>query len=180
MFSIPSVLVWLASNWRVVAIAMLLAVPSLYATLMKHQRDSARDTIKEMVLAGNLQEERTKAEIARQQEVTKGVVDEHAKRLDRVRTDNKRLSEQLQQYASRSIVPAIPDSASGDDDPVACFDRGALNRELAGVFQRYAAGLSGIALEGEGVSAAFAACQEWVLKEAAKSQAPLEASPQPR
>jgi hypothetical protein len=75
--------------------------------------------------------------------------------------DNKRLSEQLRELASRSIVPALPDAPGGDDDPIACFDRGALNRELAGVLQRLAERLSTIALEGESVSAAFAACQEW-------------------
>lgn len=159
-------MIWLFSNWRVVAIAALLVVPSLYAAVLKHQRDAARATVQEMTVAARMQEERTKAEIARQKSITKGVEDEHKKRLNRLSADAKRLRDELRANASRSIVPAVPDTAGSGDEPVACFDRGLLNTELAGVFQRFAARLSGVAGEGEGVSAAFAACAGWALNEA--------------
>ena len=123
----------LLANWRLVVIAALLAVPSLYAAVLKHQRDSAQSTIKEMVVEARLQNERTKAEIARQQSITKGVDDEHKKRINRLSADAQRLRVELREQASRSLVPALPDTPAGSDDPVACFERGTFNSELAGV-----------------------------------------------
>lgn len=166
-----SVLLWVLSNWRVVALTALIAVPSLYAAVMKHQRDAARATVGEMVVAARLQEERTKAEIERQQLVTKGIEDEHKNRVARLGADAQRLRSELQQYASRSVVPAVPDPAGSGDDHIACFDRGALNGELEGVLQRLAERFVGIAIEGEGVSAAFAACSGWAIGEDAKREA---------
>jgi hypothetical protein len=58
----------------------------------------------------------------------------------------------------RETVP----SQSGPD-PIACFDRGKLNQELAGLIERAAERLSGIAREGEGVAADYRACQAWAL-----------------
>jgi len=49
------------------------------------------------------------------------------------------------------------------DDPIACFDRRKLNEELAGLLNRHAERLSGIAREGEGVAADFRACKAWAL-----------------
>lgn len=165
-----NVLLMLLSNWRLVAIGALVAVPSLYGFVMKHQRDSARAELHEMAVAARIQEERTQAEIARQKSITKGVEDEHKKRLNRLSADAQHLRDELRANASRSIVPAVPDTAGSGDEPVACFDRGLLNAELAGVFQRFAARLSGVAGEGEGVSAAFAACAGWALNEAKPQQ----------
>lgn len=161
-------MIWLLANWRLVAIASLLVVPSLYAAVLKHQRDGARNTIKEMIVEARLQEERTKAEIARQKSITKGVDDEHKKRINRLSADAERLRGELLEHARREFVSAIPDTPGGGDDAIACFDRGALNAELGGVLQRLAERLTGIAGEGESVSAAFAACSEWAVKEAAK------------
>jgi hypothetical protein len=58
----------------------------------------------------------------------------------------------------RETVP----SQSGPD-PIACFDRGKLNQELAGLLERAAERLSGIAREGEGVAADFRACKAWAV-----------------
>jgi hypothetical protein len=58
----------------------------------------------------------------------------------------------------RETVP----SQSGPD-PIACFDRGKLNQELAGLIERAAERLSGIAREGEGVAADYRACQAWAV-----------------
>jgi hypothetical protein len=156
------------ANWRLIVIGALLAVPSIYATVLKFQRDAARETVQQMIVEARLQEERTKAEIARQKDITKGITDEHKKRINRLNADAVRLRGELLEHARREFVSAVPDPAGSGDEPVACFDRGALNAELGGVFQRFAARLTGIAGEGESVSAAFAACSEWAVKEAAK------------
>jgi hypothetical protein len=160
-------MIWFLANWRLVAIAVLVIVPSAYGFVMKLQRDSARAVIAEMTIEARLQAERTKAEVSRQQQVTKEIDDAHKKRQNRLASDNARLRDELRQAASVSLVPAIPDATGGDDDPVACFDRGVLNAELTGVLQRLAARLGGIAGEGEAAGAAFAACSEWVKRELA-------------
>lgn len=160
-------MIWLLQNWRLVAVGLLVAVPSLYGFAMKHQRDSARATIAEMTVAARIQEERTKAEIQRQKTITEELDRAHKKTAARIGADNARLRDELRDAASRSIVPATPETAgSGDDDPVACFDRGAINRELAGVLQRHAERLGAIALAGENTAEAFAVCQSWAMKQA--------------
>jgi hypothetical protein len=58
----------------------------------------------------------------------------------------------------RETVP----SQSGPD-PIACFDRGKLNEELAGLYERLSQRLTGIAREGEGVAADYRACQAWAV-----------------
>jgi hypothetical protein len=58
--------------------------------------------------------------------------------------------------------PTVESSTSGND-PIACFDRGKLNEELAGYFGRLAERLSGIAREGEGLAADYRACQAWAV-----------------
>jgi hypothetical protein len=68
-----------------VVIALLLAVPSLYAAVLKHQRDSARATIKEMVARRKAPRGAHEGRNRTSAGITKGVDDEHAKRLDRVR-----------------------------------------------------------------------------------------------
>jgi hypothetical protein len=55
------------------------------------------------------------------------------------------------------------ESAGSGNDPVACFDRRKLNEELAGLYERHAERLTGIAKSGEGVAAAFRACQAWAV-----------------
>lgn len=160
----------LLAHWRLIGIGALVIIPALYAMVMKLQRDAARATIAEMVIAGRVAEERAKAEIQTQKSITKGIEDDHKKRAARLASDNQRLRGELRELASRSVVPALPDAPDGSDDPIACFDRGALNGELEGVLQRLAERFSAIAAEGESVSAAFAACSEWAVGEA-RSQA---------
>jgi Tfp pilus assembly protein PilE len=167
-----TIVLWIVKNWRFVAIAAAIAIPSLYAALLKHQRDGARDTIAKMVIEARIQEEKTKAEIDRQKTVTEELDRAHKKNAARIVTDNARLRSELHESASRSIVPAVPEaSGSADDDPVACFDRGRINVELTGVLQRYAERLGAIALKGENTAEAFAVCQAWALKEASKRPA---------
>lgn len=165
---LSSIVVFALNHWRAVVICLLLAVPSLYAAVMKHQRDDARATITEMVVAGRVAEEHAKAEIDRQKSITEGVDNDHKKRTNRLASDNQRLRGELHQLAGRSVVPAISDATDGGDDSVACFERGVLNAELEGVLQRFADRLVRIAGEGESVSAAFAACSEWAIGEAGK------------
>lgn len=165
-------MIWLLANWRLAAIGLLVIVPSLYGFAMKHQRDSARETIAKMTTEARLQEEKTKAEIARQKTVTEELDRAHKKNAARIRADNDRLRDELRATASSSLVPAVPESAgSGDDDPIACFDRGGINVELTGVLQRHAERLGAIALKGENTAEAFAVCQAWVMKQAGRQPA---------
>jgi hypothetical protein len=53
--------------------------------------------------------------------------------------------------------------AGSGDQTIACFDRGKLNEELAGLYERLSQRLTGIAQSGEGVSAAFRSCQAWAV-----------------
>lgn len=77
------------------------------------------------------------------------------------------------------INPGKPvNVATGGDEPIACFDRGRLNAELAGWVERHAGALSaalaataqlgdqrftGVARTGEGVAADYRACRAWAL-----------------
>jgi hypothetical protein len=86
------------------------------------------------------------------------------------RTDEEHLA--ARRRAATSVVrvdgpgirprETVQPSGSGND-PIACFDRGKLNEELAGLIERAAERLSGIAREGEGVAADYRACQAWAL-----------------
>ena len=86
------------------------------------------------------------------------------------RTDEEHAS--ARRRAATSVVrvdgPGIKpretvEPAGSGNDPIACFDRGKLNQELAGFLGRHAERLSGIAREGEGVAADFRACKAWAL-----------------
>lgn len=72
------------------------------------------------------------------------------------------------------VVAGEPTVTLGGDEPTVCFERGRLERELAGWAGRAAAGLgqlaarnadrlAGDAQSGEAVAAAFRACQAFVL-----------------
>lgn len=162
-------LLLIVQHWRLVAIGALVIIPSIYAAVLKHQRDAARETIAEMVTEARIQQERANAEIERQKTVTEELDRAHKKNTARIAADNARLRGELRAAASRNIVPAVPESAgSGDDDPIACFDRGRINSELTGVLQRLAERLSTIAGKGESTAEAFAICQAWALKEASR------------
>jgi hypothetical protein len=85
------------------------------------------------------------------------------------RTDEEHLA--ARRRASTSVVrvdgpgikPRETVPTNGGPDPIACFDRGKLNQELAGLIERHAERLSGIAREGEGVAADFRACKAWAV-----------------
>jgi hypothetical protein len=86
------------------------------------------------------------------------------------RTDEEHLA--ARRRASTSVVrvdgPGIKpkptvESSTGGPDPIACFDRGKLNQELAGLIERHAERLSGIAREGEGVASDYRACKAWAV-----------------
>ena len=167
-----TIALWILKNWRVAAIAALVIVPSLYAAVLKHQRDSARAMIAEMVTEARVQQERANAEVERQKTVTEELDRAHKRNAARIASDNARLRVELRDAASRNLVPAVPESTgSGDDEPIACFDRGRINSELTGVLQRFAERLGAIAGKGESTAEAFAVCQAWALKEAARRSA---------
>jgi hypothetical protein len=85
------------------------------------------------------------------------------------RTDEEHLA--ARRRASTSVVrvdgpgikPRETVPTNGGPDPIACFDRRKLNEELAGLIERHAERLSGIAREGEGVAADFRACKAWAV-----------------
>ena len=60
-------------------------------------------------------------------------------------------------------IRATVEPAGSGDQTIACFDRGKLNQELAGFFERHGERLTGVAKSGEGVAAAFRACQAWAV-----------------
>lgn len=171
-------LLWLAANWRVVALASLIAVPSLYAAVMKHQRDSARETIKEMVLAGRRQEERTKQKIESDKRTKEQADNDYKLRIERLNNLASRQHDELQQSARSGVVPAVPASAASSGGAaqqhadVICFSRerlsAAIDAELSAFAERYAASLHA----GASAIAGFKACAAWSLEESAKQRAP--------
>ena len=105
-------------------------------TTERHRRDAMRDS------ANLKNKERTD--------------EEHAAARKRARTAVVRVD-------GPGIKPRETVPSSSGPDPIACFDRGQLNQELAGFLGRHAERLSGIAREGEGTAADFRACKAWAL-----------------
>lgn len=171
-----SVLLWLLGHWRAVALAILVGAPSVYAVLMRLERDAARSQVAEMTAAARVQEERTKAEVTRQKTITEESDRAHKKRLDRLDADARRLKLELQ-HASAGIVPAVPDAA-GDrgsaalDPAVVCFARDRLSRGIEAQLSSFAERYAGSVLAGAGAIAGFQTCATWAIEESAKATRP--------
>lgn len=159
------IVIFLAAHWRTALVLLLVFILAGWGAVMRLERDSARATVAKMEAAGRAQAELTKAHIEEDRQEKERVENDYKARMDRLSRSAVRDRERMLDLASRSIVPAIPDPAGGGDEAAACFDRGELNRELTGVFQRFAERLSTIASEGEGVAAAFQACAAWAIDE---------------
>ncbi len=157
-------LLWLKDNWRLVVFLLVLGALGVQTYRLQGAKAERDILALEKV-------ERTKRDAMR----------EAANLKNKERTDEetsaarKRAASVVVRLNGPGIKPSQPvDVAAGDNDPVACFDRGRLNNELNGwlertgqrltdVLQRHAGRLEGIAREGEGVAADYRACRAWAL-----------------
>lgn len=85
----------------------------------------------------------------------------------------------LARVSVKSTAEPIPAAPGSGDQPTVSFDRGQLNAELAGFTERLAERLSGIAVAGEKVAAAYRACRVWALEAGGRSAAPAPGAASP-
>lgn len=82
--------------------------------------------------------------------------EEHKAALARARAGSVRVDEDPGSAPGAGL-------AGGSDEPVVCYDRGKLEGELAGFYERNAARLTAIAVQGEAIAADARACSAWAL-----------------
>lgn len=137
-------LLWLASNWKLVVIGTIIFALGAYGQTMRIQRDMARneysDFRREVALA---------AQKAAEQALQKTIADE--KKKEEADADNLRLRNDLAVLTKRlrdaransQFLPAAP--ADSGSPASACFSRPDLERAL----QRLDAGVSDLLAEGD-------------------------------
>lgn len=147
---------WLLANWRLIGFLAVLGALGVQSYRLLGTQDEFK----------LYKQEQEAQEHERQQEDARRVA------FDRF---NQRKSDEDYRAALARIPAAgvrvdpvhreaVPAAAPGvSEESTVCFDRGVLNREIAGYFERLAARLSGIAREGEEVAAAYRSCRGWAL-----------------
>jgi hypothetical protein len=144
---------FLLSNWKVLVVGLLV----LALGIQSYRLQGAQGEVRVLTVEAKARSDRD-------------ALRELQNLKNKERTDEEHLA--ARRRASTSVVrvdgPGIKpkptvESSTGGPDPIACFDRGKLNEELAGYLGRHAERLSGIAREGEGVAADFRACRAWAV-----------------
>jgi hypothetical protein len=147
------VITLLLSNWKLVLLGALV----LALGIQSYRLQGAQGEVRVLVTEAKARQERD-------------ALRELQNLKNKERTDEEHLA--ARRRASNSVVrvdgpgikpkPTVESSSSGPD-PIACFDRGKLNQELAGLIDRAAERLSGIAREGEGLASDYRACKAWAV-----------------
>lgn len=149
-------MIWLAANWKIVAVAAIITILAGYGQTMRYQRDSLRveysDYRREIAKAAQLAAEQALKKTIEDQE-WKGKADADNLRL---RGDLAVLTKRLRDArASSNLVPA---AASCPDRPAsACFQRADLERAL----QRLDAGVSDLLGEGDRAIVDLETAKKW-------------------
>lgn len=132
------------------------------------------DSYKALVAAaGKNQEDRTAARIVSDRQTKERLDREYQARTARLDSERAALVASLQQYASRSIVPAIPSTPEGGgtsapNSGVICVARDRLSEGITTSLQRFAGRFGASSQRGASAIADFQACAVWALEEAAK------------
>jgi hypothetical protein len=147
------VITLLLSNWKLV----LLGVLVLALGIQSYRLQGAQGEVQVLTVEARARQERDALRELQNLKNKERTDEEHA-------AARKRASNSVVRVDGPGIKPKpTVESSTGGPDPIACFDRGKLNEELAGYLGRHAERLSGIAREGEGVAADFRACRAWAV-----------------
>jgi len=93
----------------IAGLSVALSVQSSRLKAVKAEYEAFQTQVR---VVGEAQEARTKAEVKRQQEVTKNVEADYSKRLAKLRADYARLRDS---NTSRGVLPAVPATARSPD-----------------------------------------------------------------
>ena len=150
-------LLFLLSNWRIVAFAATIAVLSATAGFYKWRANvwetRYQDYVAEVRAAGIVAQVKAKETEAKDKERKKVADENQARTLAALRADNKRLRE------SRSHTVYLPAAAPASPNPDRItFDRA----ELESAIKRLDEGVSGIAEKGDEGIAGLNVAKEWV------------------
>jgi hypothetical protein len=146
------VITLLLSNWKLV----LLGVLVLALGIQSYRLQGAQGEVQVLTVEARARQERD-------------ALRELQNLKNKERTDEeylaarKRASNSVVRVDGPGIKPRETVPSTSGPDPIACFDRGKLNQELAGLIERHAERLSGIAREGEGVASDYRACKAWAV-----------------
>jgi hypothetical protein len=146
------VITLLLSNWKLV----LLGVLVLALGIQSYRLQGAQGEVQVLTVEAKARQERD-------------ALRELQNLKNKERTDEeylaarKRALNSVVRVDGPGIKPRETVPSQSGPDPIACFDRGKLNEELAGLYERLSQRLTGIAREGEGVAADYRACQAWAV-----------------
>jgi len=155
-----------------VLLALLAALVGAYLFGLREGHQQLEQYQAAVAAVGKAKEAVTRATIARQQDITKGVRNEAKERIRSLNRNHADQLERLRTDTSRSVLPTVPDAAAGDPNPgQVCFKRDELNRRVGAALVKLLEGAAGVLQRGDRRAIDFLSCATWVLEQKAAGDA---------
>jgi TolA-binding protein len=108
------------------------------------------------------QDLRTAARVAKAEQITEFLAQEHEHELQKLRARNADLARRLRDASARPLIVPTVSNAPGRPDGEVCYDVNALERGIRGHLDRAAGRLAGLLQRGDEAVMLQALCSKWL------------------